>query len=289
MANTLKNKKAPPPKEIKPQKEIIPPQANELNPIVIDRKRQTKLGFGIFFLLCGIFTCMAILSYCFTWKIDQDHLKSPNSIFHFLFRDQTPVANICGRMGAALSYILVSKGAGIASLAIGIGIAGIGINMIYGRKSLHVLRYMRWASIALLLLAPVLTYLPHESTFPIGGALGNVAINYMNGLLGTLGTGMVLLSAVLFFVSIVFALDISPVVNRMRKHAREMAESLAPDPTFTTTGPTDTGIDPHKKNDNIQNEHHPDEISTNQLNDEHENIPLIIDNKQNNKEYVLLR
>ncbi len=225
MANSLKNKKtAPPPAET--------PPVSDLSPVLMDKKRQITLGIGIFFLLSGIFTCISILSYCFTWTIDQDKLISGKGISYFLFSDHTPVANVCGRLGAALSHILVNKGAGIASLAIGIGLTAIGVSVIYGKKAATIMRYMRWVSIFLVLLAPVLTFIFENSAFPVGGALGKNAIDYFNGLLGRLGTGLALLSIVCFFVFVIFALDIRPFLNRMRKHAQKVSASLAPTPVF---------------------------------------------------------
>ncbi len=204
-----------------------PLPAGEL-PLHIDRKRQIRLGFGMFFLLTGVFTCISIISYYYSWNIDQDKFFSNNSLSQFLFKDHTPVANWGGRMGAAIAHLLVYSGAGIASMAIGIGVAAIGANLIYGKKAAVFLRYGRWISIVLLLLAPVLTYLFPDSPFPLGGALGNVAITYFNGLLGVAGTGMALLSIVLFFVFVIFALDIRPFIKKMKERAAKMAASLKP-------------------------------------------------------------
>src|ERR1700722_7144303 len=113
MANTTKNKKP-----------VSPPPVNDIAPLSVDRKRQVRLGFGIFFMLMGVFSCFSIISYFFTWKADQDKVMNVN-LFNFLFHDQSLVINWGGRLGAALSHILVFKGAGIASLAIGMGIAAI--------------------------------------------------------------------------------------------------------------------------------------------------------------------
>jgi S-DNA-T family DNA segregation ATPase FtsK/SpoIIIE len=218
----------------KSKKTMQPPaQASDLAAMSIDRKRQVRLGFGIFFLLSGVFICFSIISYCFTWKIDQSNLRRNNGISGFLFHhDQTAVANWGGRMGAALSDLLVYRGAGIASLAIGIAIAGLGLSLIYGKKVLPLLRYLRWLSTALILLAPVLSFIFPHSEFRLGGTLGKNTIEYLNGLIGSLGTGMLLLSTVAFFVFVIFALDIRPFLNRMRQRARNMAASLGPEPAF---------------------------------------------------------
>ena len=201
-------------------------------PLHLDRKRQIKLGVGIFLLLTGVFTCLSIISYYYSWGADQDKFFANNSISWFLFKDQTPVANWGGRLGAALAHVLVYNGAGIASFVIGIAIAGVGGNMVYGQKAGLALRYARWVSLTLLILAPVLTYLFPNSSFPLGGALGKAAISYFNGLLGVAGTGLLLLSVVLFFVFVIFALDISPFIKKMRARAAAMAASLKPVPEF---------------------------------------------------------
>ena len=264
MANTIKNKKTAP-----------PPPVSEPSPINVDRKRQVRLGFGIFFMLTGIFTCLSIISYCFTWATDQDKLISKDGIWHFLLHDHSPVANWGGRLGAAISHILVYKGAGIASFAIGLAVTAIGMSLIYGKRVVPLLRYMRWLSILLILAAPILTYLFRDSSFPLGGALGNVAIDYLNGLIGNLGTGMALLSTVLFFVFVIFALDIRPFLRKMQQHANKMAASLKPEPVFNTPEP-----------ETAENEPFPVDTAANHLNDSGEQH-VVIDDTAHNKEWEM--
>jgi len=270
MATSTKNKKTAPPA---PKDEIAP-----ANPdiTVIDKKRQVRLGIGIFLLLSGVFTCFSIISYFFTWKIDQNEVFN-GGMFHFMFADHTPVANWGGRMGAALAHVLVYKGAGIASLALGLAIGAIGLDLIYGKKVLPLLRYMRWLSILLLLVAPILAYLFPDSTFKLGGALGKVAIEYFNGLIGFAGTGMLLLAILIFFVFVIFALDIRPFVNRMRERARKVAASLAPEPVFNT--PVDADVTEETEAAPVEAAHtpFPADPMTNQLRNDNGDEPLIVD------------
>ncbi len=263
MATTIKNKKT------------APPQTDDLAPVAMDKKRQVILSLGILFLLSGVFTCFAIVSYYFTWTADQDNLFSNYSRAYILFHDNTPVANWGGRLGMVLSHILVNKGAGIASLAIGIVLAAIGANLIYGKRVLPLLRYMRWLSILLLLVAPILAYLFPNRAILLGGALGKVAIDYLNGLLGFLGTGMVLLSTVLFFVFVIFALDVRPFINRMRAHAKKVAASLKPEPVFNTPDEVDKNVP------------FPVDAAANPTNGKAANPALVIDNRTNNKEWAM--
>lgn len=199
----------------------------------MDRKHQLRLGFGVFFLLLGIFTCFAITSYFFTWKADQDKVFDMNGIWHFLFRSQAPVANWGGRMGAVIGHVLVYKAVGIAAIAIGFSITGIGLNLLYRKRVVPVLRYMRWVSILLLIIAPVLAYMMPHAAFSYGGAWGNVAIEYLNGFLGFAGTGLVLFAILCFFVFVIFALDIRPFLRRMQLRAQNVAAAMKPLPVFT--------------------------------------------------------
>ncbi len=236
MATTTKSKKTATPE---PPQEV--PQGDL--PLHIDRKRQIRLGTGIFFLLLGVLSCFSIFSYFFTWAEDQDkvaHIHNFGSFFKFIFFenagidkdviDKVVIANHGGRAGAAIAHVLVYKGAGIAAIAICCGIASVGINLIYGKKALGLMRYMRWLSILLLLLAPILSFLLPNSAFPFGGALGKVSIDYFTGVMGYAGTGMLLLSTVLFFVFVIFALDIGPFLKKMREQAAKMAASMKPEP-----------------------------------------------------------
>ena len=266
MANTTKNKKT------------VPPKVSDASPIAIDKKRQVRLGFGILFLLIGVFIFFSIISYCFTWNIDQDNLITKNGILHFLIHDRTPVVNWGGRLGAALSYLLVYKGAGIASLVIGLAIGGLGLNLLYEKRVLPLLQYLRWLSIVLLLMAPILTYLFPHNAFSFGGALGNVAIEYLNGLLGVWGTGLVLLSTVLFFVFVIFALDIRPFLKRMKERTNRVAAALAPTPVFNEPAVAQPVEEVPVLAEN----------NTNKLKNENEETPFAINEENNgNKEWEM--
>lgn len=197
------------------------------NQVAIDKKKQLRLTAGIVSLLCGAFICFSIISYYFTWHADQDKLFNSSSLSNFLLHDKSPVANWGGRLGAVLSHLLVFKGVGIASLAIGLAILALGAHMIYGKRVVPLLRYMRWVSILLLVAAPALAYLSPQSPFPYGGALGNEAVAYMNGLAGSAGTGMILIAATCFFLFVVLALDIRPLLQRMRKAAANAGAAIA--------------------------------------------------------------
>jgi len=200
----------------------------------VNIKKQIRLASGIFFLLTGIFICFSIVSYCFTWQTDQDKLITTGGIGRFL-QENVPVANWGGRLGAALSHYLVYRGAGIASMVVGIWVATIGLNLIYGKRVVPLMRYLRWFSIILLIGAPVLTYVIPNARFPYGGAWGNEAISYLNSFIGKIGTGLVLAAIACFFLFVIFALDITPLLRRAKRTASEF--TAQPSPEQEVNGP----------------------------------------------------
>lgn len=199
----------------------------ETDPAVsANRLRQIKLAFGLLFLMSGIFICFAIFSYLFTWQADQDMLLSATSAGEFIKDKSAPVANWGGRLGALLSHYLVYRGVGLAGAAAGLWLAVVGLHIVYGRRMAPLMRYLRWLCLIVLVLAPILAYLFPKAAFSFGGALGNEAISYSNGLIGNAGTGMVLAGVAFFVLFVIFALDISPLIRRARASARKMREGI---------------------------------------------------------------
>lgn len=214
----------------KKTKPAAPPKITADDTVQTDRKRQVRLGLGIFFLFLGVLVCASIISYFFTWQTDQDKLFAAGSTADFLFHDKSPVVNIGGRLGAAIGHLLVYEGVGIASILIGLWIGVIGLNLLYGKRMAVIMRYLRWLSMLLLLVAPIMAYLMPTASFPYGGAWGNEAIAYTNGFVGTAGTGLILVSLVCFFLFVVLALDIRPLLRHAKRTAQTVVSNLAPAP-----------------------------------------------------------
>lgn len=191
------------------------------------RRRQIRLGFGLFFLLAGVFIGFSLISYLFTWQADQDKLLTGEPLSAFLLKDNEVVANWGGRFGAAVAHLFMYNWVGVASFAVSIWITILGLSLVYGKRIISVTRYLRWASLLILVVAPILTYLLPDAVFPYGGAWGNEAITYMNGFFGNAGTGLILFAIVCFFLFVVFALDISPMLKRARNTAQMVAGAAA--------------------------------------------------------------
>src|SRR5690606_31602763 len=192
-----------------------------------DKKKQFRLGIGILLLLTGVFITLSIISYLFTWQADQDKILS-NSLDTTVQANPQAIKNWGGALGAYISHSLVYRGVGMVSLLIGIWLAAWGLNLVYGKKLVPLLKYLRWFSVGILIIAPALAFLFPDTSFPYGGAFGDEAIHYLNNLIGTAGTGMLLIGIALFFLFGIFALDISPVLKKAKSKASNLKDSLLP-------------------------------------------------------------
>lgn len=198
-----------------------PAQANT------DTKRQIRLVFGTVILILGAFITFSIVSYFFTWQADQDQLLTSKDSWTFLTDKSSIITNWGGRLGALLSHTLVYHYVGILSLAIGLWISLLGLFMVYDKKMNKLSKYLRWACLLLLIIAPLLTFLLPDSSFAWGGAWGNESIAFLNGFIGKMGTGLLLFSIIALVAFIVFSLDIRPMLRKAKNKAAEVSSSLA--------------------------------------------------------------
>ena len=211
------------------KKPLTPPaEGGPITPRPVNRRTRLRLLIGGLLLISGAFLLLSIFSYLFTWQRDQNLVAGNPNLSGFLLRENAPTENWGGRLGTTLSHLLVFRGFGLASAAIGLWLMAAGLHLVWDKKGLPFMRYLRWLALVLLVLAPLLTYFFPNSNFPWGGALGNEAIVFLNGLLGRMGTGLVLLSAALFVAIAVFALDVRPWIRRARRAARAAYGAVVP-------------------------------------------------------------
>lgn len=239
----------------KSKKAAAPPEPS-ITQLSEGRKKELRLGLGLIFLLIGAFSCFSIISYFFTWKEDQNQLLPSVGFLSFVLDSKESVANWGGRTGAYLSHALVYRGVGIAALAITLWVTTIGINILYSKRSIPVLRYLRWLSIVLLITGPILAFLAPGADFSYGGAWGNEAIAYLNGVIGKGGTGLLLLGIACFLVFVVFALDISPLLRRAQRTAHAVAAAVTPTPVVMDEQP-EPEAEPAKPETRKKDEHRP--------------------------------
>jgi S-DNA-T family DNA segregation ATPase FtsK/SpoIIIE len=230
-------------KEQKPSPKINPkPVPKPTDPAIIaQRKKNIRLTIGFLVTLIGCIWTLSIISYCFNWRHDQNKLISGLSLGEFLFDDKSPVRNWGGRLGAAMSHLLVFRGVGVMAIVFTAWIIAKGINILYGTRYINTSKWIRWMALAFLFVSPLLSFTMGDQAFPYGGALGNGIVSWTEGFAGKLGTVFVLITVFLIFAFIVFNFDIKPWMAK----ARLLAKRTVTDPERDT----DTVIDEENTDD----------------------------------------
>ncbi len=194
---------------------------------------RTPKIFGLIFLLSALYLFVAFVSYLFTWKADQD------KVFHFaasnFFGGDFEVQNYLGRLGAYVSHFFIYKGFGIASFLFPTFLFASGTNLLLRKKVFNVGQIFRYSVFALVLIPATMSFLLHTLPFAFGGAVGNFINSWLNGFIGTVGTGALLIFSVLGYLVIAFNYSFQ-FRNPLQKKQEMIAEVETPafvDPPFT--------------------------------------------------------
>lgn len=150
---------------------------------------------GIFLGILSVYTLIAVVSYIFTWTADQSLLTSS--------ADEI-ARNSGGRLGFKWARLLVTEMFGIGSFAV-VAVFAIAALRCLNRR-VRFFRILFLAVFAAVLLSLVSTCIVgFFGDFPvfgegIGGAYGTAMVNEMESLMGTVGTVLVLVAAIILFL-----------------------------------------------------------------------------------------
>lgn len=140
---------------------------------------------GLFCFFIAFFLCLAFVSYCFTWKYDQD--KVLQFSWSILLQQDLQMQNWFGRLGAVVSHQFFYWGFGVASFSF------IYFLVQFGRKLLipgavNFFRLIQDVLLVLIVVPPFLHFALHWlSGFPWGGAFGRAIVDWLHPFLGTFG------------------------------------------------------------------------------------------------------
>jgi S-DNA-T family DNA segregation ATPase FtsK/SpoIIIE len=157
-------------------------------------ERLTKIAAVLCFM-STLFLTISSISYFFSWKADQDRLLGHS--WHILFRPNVPVDNWMGKLGALASHGLFYYGFGLAALCLIPVFVYLGFCLLHRRGWLSLLRFSTHAAVIMSMVATILHYAFHRLDFPFGGAFGAHYVAWMEGFMGPIGAGLLLLFGVL--------------------------------------------------------------------------------------------
>ncbi len=214
--NTLKNKpKKNKIKAAKPSKERAIPTFNIDKLRTFLQNKKTRQIAGSALVLLAVFILLALTSYFFNWKFDQDKLFYQwNDI---LFNPELRVNNWLGKLGALTGHLLVYRWFGIAAFIIPYLMIIAGVKILFPQAKIPVAKSFKHAAFFLLFLSLSLGVIAHQ--FPIyGGGFGYFGTEWLYSVFGKIGTVLLLFFTLTVYVIINFNIEaiyrkLAPVKN----------------------------------------------------------------------------
>ena len=194
MANSKKTKKN---KAADPKKMNADIEAKVEVKKLLKDERSHKIA-GTILILISFLLFISFTSYLFTWQEDQSKVFKGAKIL--LPSHAESMANLLGTAGAYFSDLFFRSGFGIASYLFCTFFFIVGVNLFAPKKIFSVGRNIRYVIVGLLVISVSASFLMKGHPFPWGGAVGDMENQWLQQIIGKIGTAALLLVAVLSYI-----------------------------------------------------------------------------------------
>ena len=143
-------------------------------------------------MLFATYLLVAMTSYLFTWKSDQDLVLRLS--WDFLWNSDVRPENWLGRLGAVLSNAFIYYGFGLASFLFVWMFGALGYRLFYGGGLKKWALNLRVAFISLVILSIGLEFIFASSGFPWGGSFGQAVVHWLTNFMGQVGVLLLLIA-----------------------------------------------------------------------------------------------
>ncbi len=231
MANERKNRiREEAPEEEAPKRERLsrrtePPSEGRLarfKAFLADER--THKVVGLFLVLASAYLLVAFTSYLFTWRIDQDITSRP---WGAIFDRTVHVENWLGKLGALTSHQFIHQWFGIAAYVFVLWSFLSGMRILLGTWILPARRTLGWSAMVLFWVPALLGFFFAKSEHQfLGGGIGYTITAHLSTMLGTFGTGALLLFAAGAFTVFTFNPSFEGLGRLFARKAAAPAETL---------------------------------------------------------------
>ncbi len=212
--NTFKN-------ELEPEKKVSKKKSSlfkDTNLFVKNDKTHKVLG--VFLILFSLYLTFSFISFFFTWWMDYDKIADA-SLRTILFDRTLEIHNWTGRMGAALANLMIRDWFGIASFTF------VFLSLNFGLRLFKIVLVpislsLRYSIFILLFVSISLGFIiKGEKLSILDGVFGYESSQFLEGLLGRVGAGILLLFGLVSFVVVAFNFTLNFYKKREKKVKEE--------------------------------------------------------------------
>ncbi len=164
-----------------------------------------KKATGLFFILLSVFLLLAFVSYLFSWKADDAMLNGRTFNWGLLTDTSVDVDNMMGRVGAILAHIFIKQWFGVPSFLFLLVFFILGVRLLSGFRMLPLRKTTGYSLFLIIWLSIFFAYVISSGNLLIlGGIFGYESFVWLNGLLGKVGTAILLLFSMGAFIIMAF-------------------------------------------------------------------------------------
>lgn len=172
-----------------------------LTQLFAKENRRLNLTVGSLLALTSVYVFLALLSYLFTWKLDQNFVIN-SGFFEFIFNtEEIEIGNHLGKLGAWLSHHFIFEWFGLASFFFPLIFLMLGIYLLLRIEVLPLRKLVSYSLIGIVVSSLVLGFITKADSFPYGGMFGYQFNVWLKMSVGKFGAFLFL--AVISFVTVV--------------------------------------------------------------------------------------
>ena len=186
-------------------------------------ERTHKVG-GLFLVLASAFLLVAFTSYFFTWRIDQDITSRS---WGAIFDRSVHVENWLGKLGALTSHQFIHQWFGVAAFVFVLWSFLVGVRILLGSWILPARRTLGWSAMTLFWVPALLGFFFAKTDYTfLGGGIGYTITSHLSTMLGTFGTGALLLFAAGAFAVFTFNPSFEALGRLFERKAVAVSDAL---------------------------------------------------------------
>jgi S-DNA-T family DNA segregation ATPase FtsK/SpoIIIE len=192
----------------------------------IFKDERFKQVMGFFLILASLYILLAGVSFLISWFSGKSDDFLTGISFGRIMNDKTiDVHNWTGRLGAALAHQIFKEWFGVASLFLIIFFFLYGLRLMLNTKLFNAGRFFRISIVGVLWLSVTLGLIfKDDPTWSIlGGITGYMSVEWLNGIVGEIGTIFILAFVLFTFLVIVKIIPIGR--KRKKKRAEPVMET----------------------------------------------------------------
>ncbi|MFN2395988.1 MAG: DNA translocase FtsK 4TM domain-containing protein [Bacteroidales bacterium] len=164
--------------------------------------------FGLLLIIISLYLFLSFGSYLVNWKSDDSMINDRTFDIELLADTEIQAQNSMGRLGAITAHLFIKKWFGVSSFLFTLLFFITGFKLLTRFSLLPLWKTIRYSFFMIVWLSVAFGFIfTHGEGLLLGGTFGYQSNVWLNGILGKVGTGFIILFAMASFLIIVFNIN----------------------------------------------------------------------------------